>query len=72
MYKNFYNNSSIGTIRFDKGFLNSSELIATLIAKNSEKFISEIANPELTETQKINKLTQLFKDTLIKEGEQHG
>ena len=72
MYKKYYHNSIIGTVRFDKGFLDSSQIIAELIAKNPQKFISQIANPDLTETQKINKLTQLFKDTLIEEGEKHG
>lgn len=72
MYKKFYNlSSSIGTIRFDKGFLDSCEIIAELIAKNPNKFISEILNLELTEKQKIIKLNQLFKDTLIEEGEKH-
>ena len=72
MFKKFYNNSVIGTVRFDKGFLDSSQIIAQLIIKNPNKFISEISNSDLTEEQKVNKLTQLFKQTLIEEGEKHG
>lgn len=72
MSKKLYADCKLGTIRWDKGFDDALEIIAPIIVDNQEKIISQILKSELTKTDKINKLIQMFKTVIIEKGEHHG